>query len=154
MPRPVLMQQHAGQRPARTLAPMRTAAPGLLQKPLRLQEGLGPSIAPVETMILHQVLVKMLRREAGVARAVKRFHLVRTVNRNPPAGSLAQPPVQQSGLAILFVALTPAPERPFTDTQKLRRLTCPSKGHENYRTDRVLHKPDISCATDTPLHPG
>lgn len=73
-------------------------------------------------MILHQVLVKMLRREAGVARAVKRFHLVRTVNRNPPAGSLAQPPVQQPRLAIIFVALTPAPERPFTDTQKLRRL--------------------------------
>jgi len=73
-------------------------------------------------MILHQMLVKMLRREAGVARAVKRFHLVRTVNRNPLAGCLAQPPVQQTRLAILFVALTPAPERPFTDTQELRRL--------------------------------
>jgi hypothetical protein len=32
--------EHAGQWQARTLAPMRTAPPGLLEKPLRLQGGL------------------------------------------------------------------------------------------------------------------
>ena len=67
VPRTVLMQHHARQRPARPLAPMRPAPLGLLQQALRLQKRLRPGVAPREAVVAHQMLVKMLGREALIA---------------------------------------------------------------------------------------
>ena len=64
----------------------------------------------------------MLRREAAVAAPVKRLDLRLPVDRNPLARHFTEPAVQQARLAVILVALAPAPERPLADTQKLRRF--------------------------------
>src|SRR5208282_2542839 len=179
MRRGVLMQHHARQGPALPLAPMRPATFGLLQQALRMQKPLRPRIAPAEQVILHQMLVEMLGREARVARAIQGLDLVAAIPRNPLARRLAKPTVQQSGLAFALEAQTPATERPLPHTQQLRSLQLaqfrrfvtaqnarkldhphtlmgfrpahpnPPSREKCYRTDRALPKPDISCATDT-----
>src|SRR5271156_3863569 len=124
------------------------------------------------------MLVEVLDREALVALAIERFHLLGPVDGNPLARRLAKPPIDKSGLAFLLIPALPAPERPLAHPQELRRLLLvqlrrfpavknvqkhrhahPLKGlrpaHPNppekgqtYRTDRALPKPGISSATD------
>src|SRR5271169_6598021 len=63
------MQHHAGQRTARTSAPMRAAPLRPFQQTLRLQKRLRPAVAPPEIVALRQLLVKVLGGEAvGSAR--------------------------------------------------------------------------------------
>ena len=50
------------------------------------------------------MLVEMLDRETLVALAVKPFHLFRPIARDPFARRLAEPPVDEPGLAFLLVA--------------------------------------------------
>jgi hypothetical protein len=125
-------------------------------------------------VVLHPMLVEMLDRETLVALAVKPFHLFRPIARDPLARRLAEPPVDEPGLAFLLVAARPAPECPLAHPEQLRRLllielrrfpavqtsSCappegppsgasnPSKRGRIYRTVRALPKPDISSATD------
>src|SRR5665213_856642 len=120
MPRPVLMQHHARQRPARPLAAVRAAPLRLLQQTLRMQERLRPGITPGEPMVAHQMLVEMLRREAPIACLVQRLDLGLPVARNPLARHFAKPTVQKTRFALILVALAPPPERPLPDAQKLR----------------------------------
>ena len=120
--RAVLMQHHAGKRSARALAPMRAPSLGLFQKTLRMQKRFRPGVAPREIVPRHQVLVKMLRREAAVALAIQSLHLMLPVDRNPPARRFAQPPIQQPGFAIVFEPLPPAPKRPLIDPKQFRRF--------------------------------
>src|SRR5271156_1177349 len=178
MARAVLMQHHSRQRPPLALAPVRPLARRLPAHPHPLKMKLGPGVAPAEAVVLHQMLVEVLDREALIALAIEPLHLLGPVDRNPPARSLAQPPIDKPGLAILLVTARPAPERPLAHSQKLRRLFLvqlrrfpavqnvqkhrhahplkgfrpahpnPSKKGRTYRTDRALPKPDISCASD------
>jgi hypothetical protein len=68
------------------------------------------------------MLVKMLGREAAITVAIKPLHLRFPINRNPLARGLVQPPVQQTRLALLLVALAPTPERPLGLPPKARLL--------------------------------
>jgi hypothetical protein len=45
-------------------------------------------------MVLHQMLMEVLDREALVALAIKPLHLLGPVDGNPPARRLAEPAVQ------------------------------------------------------------
>ena len=54
-------------------------------------------------MVPHQMLVEMLDREALLALAVKPLDLLGPVRRDPPARRLAEPPVDEAGLAFLLV---------------------------------------------------
>ena len=98
------MQHHARQRPPLALAPMRPLARRLGHDAFPLQVQLRPSVAPAKTMVLHQVLVKMLDREALVALAIKPLHFLRPVRRDTPPRRLAKPTVQKPGLAVLLIA--------------------------------------------------
>src|SRR4051794_25019334 len=110
-------------------------------------------------MILYQMLVKMLRREAGVARAVKRFHLVRTVHRNPPAGNLAQ--FRSADTSAATFAPTPkssaasnwlnskAPYRPKMSRNLIIRTPQGLPSGASQPSKKARNLPDRSCATDT-----
>ena len=73
-------------------------------------------------MILNQALVEVLDRKTLVALAVKPFHLFRPIARDPLARRLAEPPVDEPGLAFVLVAARPAPECPLAHPEQLRRL--------------------------------
>lgn len=73
-------------------------------------------------MILHQMFVKMLGREALVALPIQSLDLLLAVERNPLAGRLAEPPVQKARLAVILEARPPAPERPLADAKQVRRF--------------------------------
>src|ERR1700734_1841769 len=173
------MQHHARQRTPLALPSMSPLARRLRHDASPLEMKLRPGVTPAEAVVLHKMLVEVLDREALVALAVAALPPPGPVARTPPARSLAQPPIDKPGLAILLVTARPAPERPLAHSQKLRRLFLvqlrrfpavqnvqkhrhahPLKGlrpaHPNppkkgrtYRTDRALPKPDISCASDT-----
>jgi hypothetical protein len=88
------MQHHARQRP-----PLALPAVGALTRRLRnnarpLQMQLQPGVAPAETMVLDEMLVEMLDREALVTLAIKPLHLLGPVRRDPLARRLAEPAVQ------------------------------------------------------------
>src|SRR5271163_5053432 len=101
MARAVLMQHHSRQRPPLALAPVRPLARRFPDHPHPLKMKLGPGVAPAKAVVLHQMLVKVLDREALVALAIEPLHLLGPVDGNPPARSLAQPPIDKPGLAIL-----------------------------------------------------
>lgn len=73
-------------------------------------------------VILNQMLMEMLGREALVAAAVQGFDLRLPVKRNPLARRLAKPAVKKARLAVLLITNRPAPERPLAHPQQLRRL--------------------------------
>src|SRR6185437_8081314 len=178
MTRAVLVQHHPRQRTALALPAVRALARRLGRHALPLKMQLGPSVAPPEAVVLHQMLMEMLDREALVALAIEPLHFLRPVRRDPLARRLAEPAVDKSGLAFLLISPGPAPQRPLAHPQKLRRLRLielrrfptpekiqkhrhahPLKGlrpahptplskGRTYRTDRALPKPDISSATD------
>jgi hypothetical protein len=61
------------------------------------------------------MLVEVLDREALVALAIERLHLLRPVGRNPLARRLAKPPVKKARLARLVVAVPPTAKRPLAN---------------------------------------
>jgi hypothetical protein len=122
MPRAVLMQHHARQRPPLALAPVRPLALSLGRKPRPLQMQLEPRVAPTEAVVLDQMLVEVLDGEALIALAVEPLDLLGPVDRNPLAGRLAQPTIDKPGLALILVSPGPAPEGSLAHPQKLRRL--------------------------------
>jgi hypothetical protein len=73
-------------------------------------------------VILDEMLVEVLDREALVALAIKPLNLLRPIRRDPPARRLAEPPIDKAGLALLLVTAAPAPERPLAHPKQLRRL--------------------------------
>jgi hypothetical protein len=178
MPRAVLVQHHPRQRSPLTLPSVRAFPRRLPDDAFPLQMQLQPGVAPAKAVVLHQMLVEVLDREALVTLAIKRLHLLRPIDRNPLARRLAEPPVDKPGLALLVVAVRPSPERPLAHSQKLGGFTlvelrrfppvqniqkhrhahplkgfrpahpAPPKRGQTYRTDRALPKPDISSATD------
>ena len=73
-------------------------------------------------MILHQMIVEVLDREALVALAIKPLHLLRTVDWDPPARRLAEPPIDKAGFALFLIAARPSPKRPDIHPEQLGRL--------------------------------
>ena len=71
-------------------------------------------------MLRDQMLVKMLGREALITLAIQSLDLVRAINRNPLARRLAKPTVQQTSLAVVLKALTPATKRPLINAEQFR----------------------------------
>src|SRR5277367_6288802 len=116
------MQHHSRQRPPLALAPVRPLARRLPDHPHPLKMKLGPGVAPAEAVVLHQMLVEVLDREALIALAIEPLHLLGPVDRNPPARRLAEPAVQEPGLALLLVTPRPPAERPLAHSKQLRRL--------------------------------
>jgi hypothetical protein len=88
--RAVLMQQHAAQRPARALLAVRAAARRLGEQPGRLQAQLDPGVAQAEAVVLAQLVVEVLGREAGVALAIQAQHRLDLVDRHASARGLAE----------------------------------------------------------------
>ena len=122
MARTVLMQHHPRQGPPLALPPVRPFARRLSDNALPLQMQLQPGVAPAEAVILDEMLVEVLDREALIALAIKPLHLFCPIHRNPLARRLAEPAVQEPGFALLLVAPRPPPQRPFAHPQQLRRL--------------------------------
>src|ERR1700683_3021095 len=115
------MQHHAPQRPPLALAPVSPLARRLRNnaRPLKMQ--LEPGVAPTKAVILDEMLVEMLDREALIALAVEPLHFFRPVGRDPLAPRLAEPAVDEAGLALILVssassggtsALSPRATRP------------------------------------------
>ncbi len=154
MARPILMKHHSRQRPSRPLAPVCAAPRGALQKPLRLQERLGPRVAPAETVAAHQVLVKVLRREPAVTHTIQPLDLLLPVDRNPLPRRPTKPPVQKTGRPALFVALLPTTECPLADPKQLRRFALV----EFARFIPLQHAPELDHSHTLkgfrPAHPG
>ena len=75
--RTVLMQHHPRQGPPLALPPVRPFARRLSDNALPLQMQLQPGVAPAEAVILDQMLVEVLDREALVALAIKPLDLLR-----------------------------------------------------------------------------
>src|SRR5580693_6823123 len=120
--RAVLVQHHPRQRPALALASMRPLARRLRHGAGPLQMQLGPRITPAEAVVLDQMLVEMLDREALVALAIEPLHLLGPVGRDPFARRLAKSPVDEARLALLLVSPRPAPERPLAHPEQFGRL--------------------------------
>ena len=116
------MQHHPRQRTTLALPAVRAFARRLGNNARPLQMQLQPGVAPAEAVVLHQMLVEVLDREALIALAVEPLHFLRPVRRNPPARRLAEPAVHKAGLAGLLVAARPAPERPLAHPKQLGRL--------------------------------
>ena len=95
------MQHHAWQRPPLALPAVGAFARRLRNNACPLQMQLQPGVAPAETMVLDEMLVEMLDREALVTLAVEPLHLLGPVRRDPLARRLAEPPVDEPGLAFL-----------------------------------------------------
>ena len=122
MPRAVLMQHHPRQRPPLALPAVRPLARRLRRDARPLQMQLRPGVAPAEAVVLDEMLVEVLDREALIALAIKPLHFLRPIRRDPLARRLAKPPVGEAGLALLFIAPRPAPERPLAHPEQLGRL--------------------------------
>src|SRR5688572_22470285 len=147
------MQEHAGQRPARTLLAVRPAARRLLDQPGRLQAQLGPAVAPVKIVVLAQFVVKMLGGEAAVTLAVEAQHLVHLVDRYPPGGYLAEPSVEQALAPVGVVAVPPAPEGSLTHAQDLGRLGLAQPALAPAPIDLLELHPSQSLQHLRPPHP-
>lgn len=87
-----------------------------------MQERLRPGVAPRKMVVAHQMLVKMLGREAAVSAAISASASAARSAGTRLAEALAWPPVQQACFVSVLKTLAPAPERPLPDTQKLRRF--------------------------------
>ena len=162
------MQHHALARLALALAPMRPTPLRPLHQPRRVQLRLHPGVAPLEIVVAHQVLVKMLHVPAPVTVPVQLQHQPQLPRRHPLRRRLAQPPVDQPLHPVLLVAVPIAPELPLRHPQQLARLQHrQSPRSQRLKTSRnfcILRscshvarfivpapaqgtKPDNSCAT-------
>jgi hypothetical protein len=122
VPGAVLMQQHPRQRPARPLAPVRATPFGHRKQALRLQECLGPAIAPTKAVIAYQVFVEMPRRKAAVAIPIQRFDLLRPLRWHPFARGAAKPAIHQTSFPRRFEPHAPAAKRPLADPKQIGRV--------------------------------
>jgi hypothetical protein len=73
-------------------------------------------------VLLLQLLVKMLHREAFVVLLIKPQHAQDLRDRRPLARRPAEPPIQQTRRPLVAQPIPPALKRPLRDPQHLRRL--------------------------------
>jgi hypothetical protein len=122
VPRTILMQHHAAQRPARPLAAMGSAPRCRGQKTLAVQKRLGPGVAPIKAVHPDQPLVEMLGGEPAIARPVQLSHPLGFRRRDPTRRRLAQSPVNHTGFAFFLKPPRPAAKRPLAHPHQLGRL--------------------------------
>src|SRR5277367_1948537 len=116
------MQHHARQRTPLALPSMSPLARRLRHDASPLEMKLGPGVTPAESVVLHQMLVEVLDREALITLAIQPLHFLRPVDGNPLPRRLAEPAVDQPRLAVVLVPACPTPKRPFRDPQQPRSL--------------------------------
>src|SRR5271155_815210 len=85
------MQHHARQRTPLALPSMSPLARRLRHDASPLEMKLGPGVAPAEAVVLHQMLVEVLDREALAALAIEPLHLLGPVDGNPPRPATERP---------------------------------------------------------------
>ena len=129
MPRSILVQHHANERPPRTLLAVCRALRRNPHITRSLQVHLGHRIAERIAVPLLQLLVEMLDREVGILVLKQTQHpldlsLCRTLRRR-----LSKPPIRQPWRALIVEPVPPAAERPLVDPQhlgsfQLRNLTA------------------------------
>ena len=122
MARAVLMQHHAGQCPARPLAPVGAAPGRRAPAAMSLQGQPNPVVAALDAVRGDQLLVKMLGVEVPVAGVEQRQNPRHLVHAGAARRDPAQTAVVQPLRPLRLVAVAPAPEGPFRNTQNLRRL--------------------------------
>src|SRR5258707_9884558 len=91
-------------------------------QPSSLQGLLHPCVAEFYRVLLLQLLVKMLHVQVKISISIQPQNLLHLSQRDSLGRRLTPPPVEQSVIAELFVALMPAPHLPVADANDLRRL--------------------------------
>jgi len=122
MGRSILVQHHAGQRPAGALAPMRPPAPGFADTAMGLQRQADPVVAALESVLRNKLVPEMLGREIEVLGVELLQDLDHRVHRNPARRNLAQAAVVKTFRPVGIITVPPAPERPLAHPQNLRCL--------------------------------
>jgi len=122
MPRAVLVQHHADERPARPLLAMRAAPRRQRHELALMQDALRPGVAVGEAVVLHQVLVEVLCGEAVVALAVELLEPLAPARRHALRRRLAEPPIGETGDALFLKPSAPSAKRPLRHAEDFRRL--------------------------------
>ncbi len=117
MARTILVQHHAGQRAARSLAPVRPAARRFGGAAMGLQRQTNPVVAPLEIVIQDQLVPKMPGREIPVPGVEQRQQPHHLVHRRAPRRHPAQAAVVKTLCAVRLEAIAPAPKRPLRHAQ-------------------------------------
>src|ERR1019366_2166663 len=91
-------------------------------QPRPLQSQLHPGVAELDFVCAVQLLVKMPHVQIKMPIAVESQHLLHQGHRHPFRRGLALPPVEQTVIAKLFIALSPAPHLPIANADDLGRL--------------------------------
>ena len=121
VPRPVLMQHQAADRPPRPLLAVRRALRRRFDQPGPVQSELRHGVAELVIVPLEQLLVEVLNREVGVLVPVEPEHPLEFLLRRPPRRRAAAP-IGEPSLALRIVTLLPALEGANAHPQQLRRV--------------------------------
>ena len=81
---------------------MRATPRRTFQQSLRLQESLCPGVAPVEAVMLDQVVMEMPCRETAVAGALQHLDLLFPVQWHPLAGGFTKTAIQRAGFTAVL----------------------------------------------------
>jgi hypothetical protein len=119
--RGVLMQHHAHHWPTRPLLAVSRSLLGPLHQTLAMQMQLGHRVAQRIMVPLEQLLVEVRCREAAIEIAIQTQHPLDLRHRRP-AQRWRQTPIVQTRQPRFPMPIAPAAERPFADTQQLRRF--------------------------------
>ena len=87
-----------------------------------MQDALGPAVGTHQPVPFRQVIVDVLHRPAHVARPVKLQNPLRLVHRNPVRARTAEPAVEQTCQAVVFIQATVPTGRALRHVEPLRRL--------------------------------
>src|SRR3974390_1735142 len=92
-------------------------APALPARPLA--ELASPRYSSAESRVARPASRENAARQIEIAIPVQSQDLLHRRQRHPLGGRLSPPPVEQPVIAVLFVALVPAPHRPIADADNL-----------------------------------
>src|SRR6266853_5502521 len=116
------MQQHPRQWPPRTPLAMHATLASPRYQPRSLQGQLHPGVAELDLVFALQLLVKMAHVQIEIPIAVESEHLLHHSYRHPFRRGFALPPVEQTVVAKLLIALAPAPHRTIANADDLGGL--------------------------------
>ena len=144
VPRAVLVQQHAPQRPARPLLAMRRTLRRLPHQARRVQRQLRHRVAQHVAVPLHQLLVEVLHREVRVLVPIQAQHPLQLLAPAPAAAIAAQAPVHQT--------LRPPPRYRSAQRWNVRTLTPSISAASSCVSLRLRPRP-ANSETASVVHP-
>ncbi len=114
-------------------------------QPSPLQSLFHPGVAQLNPVLLAQLLVKMLHVQIEIAISIQSQNLLHRGQRDPFGGRLSPPSVEQTVIAVRFVALVPASHRPIADADNLGclppgNLLCHGPQNHFLYFHRPLHR--------------